>query len=203
MPFAALAPTVVALPADRKSAILAAALEVFMEKGVEAATIDDIRKRAKASVGSIYHHFGTKEGIAAALFADALDDYWACLLERAKAARDARAAIEGLIGAHLDWIVARPQLARFMFSRGQAISGEHEQAIRQRTGGHFKALMAVFKPWLDGGAIRRLPAELYGPLLMGPAQELARQWLEGRMRGDPRQAAGELGAAAWRCLAAD
>ena len=51
---------------DRKQAILEAALAAFLQKGVLATTIDDVRERSGASVGSIYHHYGSKEGIAAA-----------------------------------------------------------------------------------------------------------------------------------------
>ncbi len=51
---------------DRRDQILAAALGAFAEKGFAAATIEDVRERSGASTGSIYHHFGDKEGLAAA-----------------------------------------------------------------------------------------------------------------------------------------
>jgi len=190
-------------PVDRKSAILASALAVFSEKGIEATTIDDIRKRSQASVGSIYHHFGTKEGIAAALFAQGVDDYWQLLLASAANQPNAERTIHALIGAHIRWITAKPDLARFLFSRRQAVGPAYEQAIRARTAGHFKAVFALLKPWFKQGVLRRLPAELYVPLLMGPAQEYSRQWLTGRVELDPRSVIEELSLAAWRSLAVD
>lgn len=192
-----------ALPADRKSAILAAALAVFSEQGIEAATIDAIRQRCGASVGSIYHHFGAKEGIAAALFAQGLDDYWGGLAVAIQDTPDARQAIRALITCHLNWIVARPDLARFLFSRRQAVSSAYDAAIRERTAGHFKVLLTALQPWFRTGVLRRLPVELYGPMLLGPAQELARAWLAGRLTLDLRDAIDELAGAAWRSLAAD
>lgn len=190
-------------PSDRKSTILSAALAVFSEKGIEAATIEDIRQRSQASVGSIYHHFGTKEGIAAALFGHGLDDYWSQLIGRVQDQPSAQKAIHGLIEAHIGWITANPDLARFLFARRQAVGPAYEQAIRQRTADHFKALFALLKPWFKQGVLRRLPADLYAPLLMGPAQEFSRQWLGGRVELDPRIAIKELSLAAWRCLATD
>ncbi|MEC5161926.1 MULTISPECIES: TetR/AcrR family transcriptional regulator [unclassified Janthinobacterium] len=190
-------------PADRKSAILAAALVVFSEKGIEAATIDDIRQRSQASVGSIYHHFGNKESIAAALFAQGLDDYWGQILSRTRGAPDAKQAIHALLETHLGWIVAKPDLARFLFARRQAVGPAHEQAIRQRTADHFKEYFELFKPWFKQGILRRLPFELYGPLLLGAAQELSRHWLGGRVTLDPREAVDELSRAAWLSLATD
>ncbi|HEY8023892.1 MAG TPA: TetR/AcrR family transcriptional regulator [Burkholderiaceae bacterium] len=188
-------------PGDRKSAILAAALTVFTENGIEAATIDDIRQRSQASVGSIYHHFGTKEGIAAALFVACLDDYWGRLIAAISAEPDAKRAIHALLDNHLQWIVAKPDLARFLFSRRQAISAAHEQAVRQHTADHLRQLFNFFKPWLKNGTLRRLPFELYVAILMGPAQELSRHWLGGRISIDPRSAVDELSGAAWRSLA--
>jgi AcrR family transcriptional regulator len=190
-------------PPDRKSAILAAALAVFSDKGIEAATIDDIRQRCGASVGSIYHHFGTKEGIAAALFMQGLDDYWLQLIARMQTAPDARLAIHAMLDTHIHWIVAKPDLARFLFARRQAVSPEHDDAIRQRTAEHFKVVFALFKPWFKNGILRRLPFDLYSPLLIGPAQELSRNWLGGRITIDPRVAIEELSQAAWRSLAVD
>ena len=185
---------------DRKSAILAAALEVFTEKGIEAATIDDIRSKSGASVGSIYHHFGAKDGIAAALFSHTLDDYWAQLLAAIEGKPDARAAIRALVDTHIRWIVAQPNAARFLFSRRQAVGAAHEQAVRQHTAGHIKQLLALFKPWFKQGTLRQMPFELYVAILLGPAQELSRHWLGGRITLDPRDAIGELSAAAWRSL---
>ena len=49
----------------RQEAILDAALKLFNRHGYAATSIDDLRKASRASVGSIYHHFGGKEGVAA------------------------------------------------------------------------------------------------------------------------------------------
>lgn len=190
-----------ALPVDRKSAILASALAVFSEKGIAATTIEDIRARSQASVGSIYHHFGTKEGIAAALFGQGLDDYWLQLLAAAENQPTAERTIHGLIEAHIRWITARPDMARFLFSRRQAVGPAYDSAIRVRTAGHFKAVFALLKPWFKQGVLRRLPVELYVPLLMGPAQEYSRQWLAGRAELDPQIVIEELSRAAWLGLA--
>ena len=198
-----IASAVTITPPKRKEAILAAALEVFSEKGIEAATIDDIRQYSGASVGSIYHHFGTKENIAAALFASALDDYWGTLIAHTGRASDARQAIHAMLASHIGWIVEHPDTARFLFARRQAVSAQHDGAIRERTAGHFQQLFALLKPWFKQGILRRLPFELYGPILMGPAQELSRHWLGGRLSLDPRAAIDELSGAAWRSLATD
>src|SRR2546421_8536565 len=56
--------------AERRRAILEAALQCFLDRGYEATTIDDVRLASGASIGSIYHHFKGKEELAAALYLD-------------------------------------------------------------------------------------------------------------------------------------
>ncbi|MEE9445909.1 MAG: TetR/AcrR family transcriptional regulator [Cocleimonas sp.] len=47
--------------------ILSAALDLFVENGFHSVSVHDIKKNADVSIGSIYNHFGGKEGIAKAL----------------------------------------------------------------------------------------------------------------------------------------
>src|SRR6266566_5134063 len=61
--------------AGRRSRILEAALACFNERGFTATTIEEICQRSGASVGSVYHHFGGKEGLAAALYVEGLRGY--------------------------------------------------------------------------------------------------------------------------------
>lgn len=56
-------------PQSRKKrlAIIAAATDAFLEAGYGAATMDDIAARAQVSKQTIYHHFGSKEVLFAAI----------------------------------------------------------------------------------------------------------------------------------------
>ncbi len=47
--------------------ILTAALDLFVETGYHKMSIHEIQRRANVSIGSIYNHFGGKEGVARAL----------------------------------------------------------------------------------------------------------------------------------------
>lgn len=48
--------------------IMSSALNLFVENGYHNVTVHDIQKRANVSIGAIYHHFGSKEGVATKLF---------------------------------------------------------------------------------------------------------------------------------------
>ena len=55
--------------------ILTAALELFVERGFHKVSIHDIQKLSDVSIGSIYKHFGGKEGVAKALYDHLLNEF--------------------------------------------------------------------------------------------------------------------------------
>lgn len=58
--------------ADRPQEIVAAALEVFAEKGFAAAKLDEIARRAGVSKGALYLYFETKEDLFRAVVTQAI-----------------------------------------------------------------------------------------------------------------------------------
>lgn len=54
--------------------ILTAALELFVSNGFHNVSVHDVQKKADVSIGSIYNHFGGKEGIAKALYYHLLNE---------------------------------------------------------------------------------------------------------------------------------
>lgn len=54
--------------------ILTAALDLFVEQGYHNVSVHEIQKRADVSIGSIYKHFGGKEGVADALYTHILGE---------------------------------------------------------------------------------------------------------------------------------
>ena len=189
---------------ERQNAILSAALECFTERGFAATTVEEIRKRSGASIGSIYHHFGGKEGLAAELYVDGLGGYQAGLLEALEGKPDAEASIRALVRHHLRWVEANPALAKFLMNR-------RETELRLATEARVRALNRDFFPrvaaWMErhvhSRALRPVPADLWEPLLLGPSQEFARLWLAGRTRIALRRAERELAEATWNALRGD
>lgn len=52
---------------DTRTRIMEAAMDVFLEKGHQAATIRDICARAEANVAAVNYHFGSKDALHAAV----------------------------------------------------------------------------------------------------------------------------------------
>jgi AcrR family transcriptional regulator len=55
--------------------ILTAALDLFVENGFHNVSVHDVQKQANVSIGSIYNHFGGKEGNAKALYNHLMQEF--------------------------------------------------------------------------------------------------------------------------------
>jgi AcrR family transcriptional regulator len=185
----------------RQEAILSAALRLFNRQGFAATSIDDIRRASGASVGSIYHHFGRKEDVAAELYLRALSDYQARVLERVRANPPARLGIEWLVENHLEWVAAHPEEARFLLAmRSAEVLLTSKKRIRTMNRMFFREVFGWLEAQAAAGHIRTVPRQLYFPLVIGPSQELSREWLEGRTDSPLEDAAPLLADAAWNSI---
>jgi AcrR family transcriptional regulator len=188
--------------ASRRS-VLRHALTLFNENGVEATTIDDLRRACGQSVGTIYHHFKNKEGVVAALFFAAFDDQSRAIAERIGTLADGRAVVEALIEAYADWITIHPGLASFLFTAREAVAqGPHGPALLERLLARYRPVDELLAREVAAGRIRAVPEELIPALVLGAAESYARGWLAGRRAGTPASHAALLAQAAWRALEA-
>ena len=185
----------------RQREILLAALDCFVISGVEATTIEDIRARSGASVGSIYHHFGSKENLARALYVDELRGYQEGFLRELKRHDDAEPGIRAVVAYHLAWVSKNAKRARYLLSTREAdFMTEAEDAVQEMNQRFFEEIAAWRQPHIETGAILRLPADLYTPLLVGPLHQFSRQWLAGRATSTIAEAQSVLAEAVWRAL---
>jgi AcrR family transcriptional regulator len=185
----------------RRETILAAALRLFTKRGYSDTSIDDLRKASGASVGSIYHHFGGKAGVAAALYAESLRGYQQGVLELIRQEPKPRDGVEGIVRHHLQWIAHHPDEARFLFgTRAPEVLLASRKELRAMNRTFFKEVFGWLAEQGDAGRIRKVRRNLYFPLVIGPSQELARQWLEGLVEEPLEDAADVLAEAAWNAL---
>ena len=183
-----------AAPARRR--ILDAALRRFAADGVVAATLDDVRRDARASVGAVYHHFPDKQALVDAVRADALAGYqeaFAAVLERHVSAED---GVRAVVAFHLAWCAEHPDEARLLLEGRPAGAGELNREF-------FARVIAWWRPHAHYGAVRDLDVVLLHALWLGPATEVARHWLGGRVRRPTKADAALLADAAWAALRKD
>lgn len=185
----------------RRRDILLAALECFTTYGVEATTIENLCARSGASVGSIYHHFDSKEKLARTLYLEALRDYQEGFLRELKQHGDAERAIRAVVAYHLSWVSENANWARYLLTMREAdFMLEAEDTLQEINGRFFNEVAAWRQPHVETGAIVRLPADLYSPLLVGPLHDFSRQWLAGRSTSTMAKAQTVLAEAVWSAL---
>lgn len=189
----------------RRRQILEAALNCFARLGFAATTMDDIRAASRASTGSIYHHFTSKEQLAAALYVEALRDYQTGFVAALQTRSNAQRAIRALVAYHLRWVEQHPAWARWLLDMGRQaeLVQATEPDVRALNRDFSERVLAWLAPHVERGTIRKLPAALYFAILIGPAQVFTRMWLSGQSTVDVAPASRTLGDAAWRALRAD
>jgi AcrR family transcriptional regulator len=185
-------------PRTRPREILDAALRVFLREGYRAATIEQIRNESLASTGSIYHHFGGKEGIAAALYVEGLADYQRRFLETLERGKEPEATVKALVRGHLGWVAERPDLAAFLLtSRDAELRVATDDELRSMN----RRVIDTTRRWIEASDVRPMSTRLLYAVVIGPAQEFARLWVRRQERSEMRDAERELPDAAWRAVA--
>lgn len=182
--------------------ILAAALPVFLEHGVAGASIEDVCGRAAASVGSLYHHFGSKEGLAAAVFESALSRYQSSVLATLEEhPSDAERGVRAMVSTHLRWCLEEhPDEARFLLFHGDAARGATGVELAAANRAFFRRVSGWWRTHVAYGALRALEFDLAYAILLGPAQEFCRLSLTGRTTIPTDQALPVLADGAWLAL---
>jgi AcrR family transcriptional regulator len=152
--------------AATRSALLAAAGDVFGESGFAQAAVTDIVAKAGASVGSLYHHFNGKADLYLTLFEEFQGRQQERTREAINAAREAgekdamRLFIAGA-RAYLDGCLEERNVARLLIS-GAGPPG-FDRVMRQRLNKWARRNAALFHT-ADGGVDEALVIVLTGAM---------------------------------------
>jgi AcrR family transcriptional regulator len=181
--------------------LLAAGLAIFDRVGFDGATVAAIRARARASNGSFFHVFASKKELAGALFLEVLQRYHAAMLAALDASLGAEQGIDGLIRAHLDWVVTSRREARYLFEISRSEWSEDlRDAQRAQNARLAEGIECWRAPLVARGDLLPMTPVMFISQLIGPAQIFCRAFLSGRDRADPRGEVDSLIACAIRAL---
>ncbi|MFF5112023.1 TetR/AcrR family transcriptional regulator [Streptosporangium sp. NPDC000509] len=201
---------------ETRERLLAAALDLYTEKGVDGFTMTAVTATSGVSVGSLYHHFGSFDGLAAALYARCLADLLDALIaaldavppERAGGpgeGTEARAAagIRAVVTGYLDFTREHRAAARFVHASAYAdFLTAHTGSIAAEKAPRLTGIQGWLRPYVEAGLVVGLPDELIEMLVIGPVAETARRWLAGAPGIDLDEASRLLPERIWRSLRA-
>ncbi|MBJ7597254.1 MAG: TetR family transcriptional regulator [Candidatus Nephthysia bennettiae] len=176
-----------------RGALIAAASELFAERGYHQVAADSVARRAGVTSGALYHHFRDKRD----LFGAAVDAAEARLARRvagaAAAGQDPWERLQLGIVEYLE-ACSEPGSGRLLFLDAPSILGAGEWR-RIQTTHHLRPLRAALAGAMRAGFLERQPPDPLARLLLGalgeasiaPSPEqgdlrVAALWLLGRLR---------------------
>jgi AcrR family transcriptional regulator len=183
----------------RRAEILTAALACFEAEGYERTTLWKVRDRSGASIGSIYHHFGSKEEIFAALYLEAVADSQAAALRALRRADNLGDGVRALVRSYLRWVDRHRARAAVVLTLRRAELAAAAEARLEAMNEAFHAEVRTRLDALDEG-LPDGPLDVLFASLVGPSEAFARRWLRGGTTTSLRRAADLLADAAARSL---
>ncbi len=91
----------------RSRAILSTASRLFAAKGYSHATTSEIAREAGVAEGTLYHHFGSKDGIFLKLFDETMEGYLAGIEELLAEKTTGRETLAALVRFHFRYVSGR------------------------------------------------------------------------------------------------
>ncbi|MDT0402562.1 TetR/AcrR family transcriptional regulator [Streptomyces edwardsiae] len=183
--------------------LLDAALRVYGESGEQGLTVSAVTAASGVSPGSLYHHFGSMDGLLTALlmrWLERLLDRMVTALERSDSARD---GVRALVEAYLAFIRDHRAAGLLLHSsRADELGMREAERIRDAQEARLSPLSAWMSGHVESGEVARLPVALLESLVLGPVIGVSRRWLTlGDV--DLDAAAAVLPDRIWRSIAAD
>ena len=141
----------------RETQILNAATDVFLEKGKDGATMQDIAARAGVNKALLHYYFRSKDRLYEKVFARQVDEFFGRFAELIPQTDDIREFLESFVSNYIDRLVAHPQLPGFMLweiKQGGATAGKliRKKVFRGRKSG--TPLDSVIQKAVRDGTIR-------------------------------------------------
>ncbi|WP_374200877.1 TetR/AcrR family transcriptional regulator [Streptomyces bambusae] len=181
--------------------ILTTALRVYAEQGQQGFTVNAVTAASGVSLGSLYHHFGSFDGVAAALYIRCMGRLFDDMVEALRRSRTARTGIRALVKAYLRFTEEHRDAALFLHA--SAYSGYlalHAKEIRAVKEAKLAPVIEWMRPRMEKGEIAPVPAALVEVLVIGPACEAARRWLSDTYDLDLAEAERVLPDRIWQAL---
>lgn len=140
--------------ADRRTAILNAALALFGEKGYPETRVEDIAHRAGVAKGTVYLYFRDKPAICIGLFIWLLDQALAATSEIAALTVTPRRKLERLFSTWTSGVAASPQVLSLLSMENVNQSNVVMKRFRKQVLPHFRRVQDAIADIVKAGIIQ-------------------------------------------------
>ncbi|WP_241565332.1 TetR/AcrR family transcriptional regulator [Paenirhodobacter populi] len=112
--------------AETRDRLLAAGRKAFAKNGFSGASMDDLTAEVGLTRGALYHHFGDKKGLLAAVVAQLDGEMAARAMQAGESAGTGWAALEAQGAAYIE-AALDPEVQRIVLLDGPAVLGDPSQ----------------------------------------------------------------------------
>mgnify|MGYP002778489161 FL=1 len=158
------------MTAESRAALIAAGRRAFAEKGFAAASMDDLTAAAGLARGALYHNFGDKRGLLAAVVAEVDGEMAEAARKVARQIADPWEALEAEGAAYIE-LALDPEVRRIVLLDGPAFLGDPSQWPSQSE--CLAEISAALAQLAEAGRIRPVDTEAAARLLNGAALNAA------------------------------
>ena len=178
-----------------RTALSAAARQLFTERGYAATSTTEIVERAGVTRGALYHHFAAKDELFRAVFEQLEGEVTKLVAEEALTSPDPLEQLRRGTRAYLDACID-PAVQRVVLLDGPSVLGwETWQEIEQRYG--YGLVLAGVEAAIGAGLISALPVDPLAHVLFGALTEAG---MVVARADEPRTARADMEAAMDRLL---
>ena len=157
--------------AERRAAIIEAALEEFVARGFAATRLDDIARRAGVAKGTIYLHFKDKESMFEELIRTAIVPLVGRIAEPPSSIGSVRDALEGFARTFVQEVAStrRGDIVRLIIAEGPRFPAIADFYYREVISRGLTALRALLELAVSRGEIRQKELARFPQIVVSPA----------------------------------
>ena len=185
---------------ERRTQLMAAAREVFVECGYHAAAMDDIADRASVSKPVLYQHFPSKLDLYLALLDEGIETLINSVRHALESTHDNKKRVHATMTAYFAFVAEPAGASRLVFESDLTREPAVAEKVLQVDQACSQMVSAVI---VEDTGLSSAQAELLASGLLGMAEAAARRWLRDCVESPDtsiglEEAADLVGSLAWR-----
>lgn len=185
---------------DPRQLVLDAVLALFSKRGYFATSVQDISRESGVSVGSIYHHFGDKEGIASSLYhslSEQMSSRISWISARQSTVHD---QCRNIVRTLFEMTEAEPLVMDFMlYAKHKEFLPDEKPICSSKP---FELMRTIVTAGMDAGEIRSMDVMVASTSLFGGPIRMIVARLDGVLQAPLPHYLDEVWDCAWRSVAA-
>jgi len=183
---------------DTKQRVEEAAIRVFVRKSVSGASVRDIAREARVSLGAMYNHYKSKEELAGTLFARSWAEMGSELRVRAKTSKKLAEQLRSMIGYVFQSFEENWELVSYVYLSRH----EHLRHITSDIPNPYLVFRMVIVEAMARRVIPRQDPDLAAAMVMGAIVQVIDTKILGRIKPDLSKCADTVAEACTRILSA-